>query len=104
MISVGRHGEMRQQIKAGPSLQIQEKKTEDCLAASFYEIQISFFSQSTKVTRCDVLGRIKTCFYTELFIFREVPHNLKNEARVCPSERFLDPPINFVHDEISIYY
>ena len=29
MISVGSHGEMRQRIKAGPSLQIQEKKTED---------------------------------------------------------------------------
>ena len=28
-----------------------------------------------------VPGRIKTCLYTEFFIFREVPHNLKNEAK-----------------------
>ena len=26
-------------------------------------------------------GRIKTCLYTEFFIFREVPPNLKNEAK-----------------------
>ena len=40
-------------------------------------------------------------------LFFEVGHMFQFHyiLRVCPSERFLDPPppINFVHDQISIY-
>ena len=53
---------------------IQEKTTEDWIW-QFLRVVLG------KLGHARFPGRITTCLYTEFFIFREVPHNLKNEAK-----------------------